>query len=116
MERGSASWRRLLKDIQRLLGILLYRDVADPRLEGLSITRVEGAGRHQVTVWVHKPGKDFDPEVCLEVLERLRPHFEHELRRAIPRRRLPALEFRWDEAFDRSSEVLDLLRQLERSG
>jgi len=42
------------------------------------------------------------------------PHFEHELRRAMPKRRLPKLQFRWDDAFEKSGDVLQMLRNLER--
>ena len=42
------------------------------------------------------------------------PHFEHELRRALAKRRLPKLRFRWDEAFEKSGDVLQMLRNLER--
>jgi len=108
-----ASQQRFLTDIQRLLSTLLMRDVADPRFSGVSITRVERSGRQLITVWVYRGG-DCDVHACLQALERMTPHFEHELRRALPRRRLPNLRLRWDENFEKSGDVLQMLRQLER--
>lgn len=105
--------RRLLADIQRLLSTLLLRDVADPRFTGTSITRVEHTGRQSVTVWVYHAG-ECDRQACMQALERMTPHFEHELRRALAKRRLPKLRFRWDEAFEKSGDVLQILRNLER--
>jgi ribosome-binding factor A len=110
----TASQRRLLTDIQRLLSILLLRDVADPRFAGASITRVESSGRQLVTVWVYHMG-ECDVEACMQALERMTPHFEHELRHALAKRHLPRLRFRWDEAFEKSGDVLQILRDLESS-
>lgn len=113
MKSARASQQRLLADIQRMLSILLLRDVADPRFTGASITRVEHTGRQSVTVWVYQTG-ECDRKACMLALERMTPHFEHELRRALAKRRLPSLRFRWDEAFEKSGNVLQMLRDLER--
>jgi ribosome-binding factor A len=113
MKSAPASQRRLLADIQRLLSTLLLRDVADPRFAGASITRVEYSGRQSVTVWVYHVG-EFDRKACMLALERMTPHFEHELRHALAKRRMPSLRFRWDEAFEKSGDVLQILRNLER--
>jgi len=108
-----ASQRRLLTDIQRLLSTLLLRDVADPRFAGASITRVEKSGRQSITVWIYHAG-EYDRKACMHTLERMTPHFEHELRHALAKRRLPGLRFRWDESFEKSGDVLQILRNLER--
>lgn len=114
MHQSSANQRRFQADIHRLLGTLLQRDIADPRLQGIVITRVEAArGRHLLKVWVHRSGEE-DAEDCTRRLTRLTPHFMHELRRALPRKRLPAIRFCWDESIDKGGEMLDLLQQLER--
>ena len=36
----------------------------------------------------------------------------HELRRALPRRRLPTIRFVWDEPFTEGGRVLDILKRL----
>ncbi len=113
MKGASASQRRLQTDIQRLLSTLLLRDVADPRFTGASITHVERSGRQSITVWVYHTG-ECDRKACMQALERMTPHFEHELRKALAKRRLPKLRFRWDEAFEKSGDVLQMLRNLER--
>ncbi len=100
---------RLNADIQRLLATMIIRDVSDPRLHGVSITRVESAGVHVLNVWVHAI-QEVDPEVCVRQLMRMKPHFEHALRRAMPRRRIPALRFQWDHAADRAHSVQERLR------
>jgi len=113
MKNISAVQQRFLTDVQRLLATLLLRDVSDPRFSGVSITRVERAGREMVTVWVYRSG-DCDVDACLDALTRMTPYFEHELRRALPKRRLPKLRIRWDKNFEKSGDVLQMLRNLER--
>ena len=112
MHKASASKQRFLTDIQRLLSTLLQRDVSDPRFHGVSITRVEASGRQLVKVWVYH-NAETDQEICLQALNRMAPHFEHELRRALTKRRLPKLQFIWDSAFEKSGDVLQMLRNLE---
>jgi len=105
--------QRFLTDVQRLLATLIIRDVADPRFSGVSITRIERSGKQMVTVWVYRGG-DCDARACMQALEKMTPHFEHELRRALPKRRLPNLRLRWDVNFEKSGDVLQMLRDLER--
>jgi len=103
---------RLYADMQRLLATLMQRDIADPRLIGVCITRLEAVhGGQQVRVLVHKPGET-DQRVCVEQLNHLAAHFAHELRRAMPKRRLPGLKFYWDESIDGAADVNSLLASL----
>jgi len=113
MRNLSPTQHRFLADVQRLLSTLLYRDIADPRFNGVSITRIELSGRQVMTVWVYH-NDEADDKACIEALNRMAPHFEHELRRALSKRRLPNIKFKWDHAFQKSGDVLQLLRDLER--
>jgi len=98
--------------MQRLLATLMQRDISDPRLAGICITRLEVVhGGQQVRILVHKPG-EVDQGVCIDRLEHLTPHFAHELRRAMPKRRLPGLKFCWDESIDGAADVTRLLASL----
>lgn len=112
MQTIPASQSRMHADVRRLLGIMLQRDVHDPRLAGINITRTEAANRgRMLKVWVH--GMDVaNGDVCVALLNRLRPHLLHGLRRALPRRRLPQIVFAWDDALD----AADRLRRLLRAG
>lgn len=106
---------RLQTDIHRLLTTLMQREIDDPALFGISITRLEPSkARQGMTVFVHRMNES-DPDSAVARLNKMRPHFEHELRRALPKRRFPSLNFRWDDAFDKSGTVMDLLSRIERS-
>ncbi len=109
-----ASQQRFLTDIHRLLATLLYRDIADPRFNGVTITRMEPSGRQLLTVWVYHNGET-DQKACIEALNRMAPHFSHEMRRVLSKKfRLPSLQFKWDINFEKSGDVLQMLRDLER--
>ncbi|MFQ5519307.1 MAG: ribosome-binding factor A [Mariprofundus sp.] len=99
---ASPASQRFLTDIQRLLSTLLLRDVADPRFNGVSITRLESCGRQLINVWIYHNGET-EPEACENALNRMAPHFEHQLRRALTKRRLPKLCFKWDDNFEKSA-------------
>ena len=113
--RATSGKDRLQTDIHRLLTTLMQREIDDPKLFGVTITRLEPSKAQQgMSVYVHRMN-EADPKDVVDRLNKIRPHFEHELRRALPKRRFPTLKFRWDDAFDKSSSVLDVLSQLERS-
>jgi len=114
MRKPSASQSRLQADIHRLLTTLLQREVDDPRLFGVTITGIEmSTGQRTAIIKVHRL-QEAAPAECVERLNRLAPHFDHELRRALPRRSVPHVRFRWDDAFEAGSAVVDLLNRLER--
>lgn len=113
--RPTSGKDRLQTDIHRLLTTLMQREIDDPKLFGVTITRLEPSKAQQgMSVYVHRMNET-DPKDVVDRLNKIRPHFEHELRRALPKRRFPSLKFRWDDAFDKSSSVLDVLNLLERS-
>ncbi len=106
---------RLQTDIHRLLTTLMQREIDDPKLFGVTVTRLEPSRAGQgITVYVHRMDEP-DPASVVDRLNKMCPHFEHELRRALPKRRFPSLKFRWDDAFDKSSAVLDLLGRMDRT-
>lgn len=93
----------------------MQREIDDPKLLGVTITRLEPSKAQQgMSVFVHRMNET-DPKDVVDRLNKIRPYFEHELRQALPKKRFPSLRFRWDAAFDKSSSVLDVLNQLERS-
>lgn len=113
MTNRSSGRDRLQKDIHRLLTTLMQREIDDPELLGISVTRIETSKAGQgMTVFVHRMDV-VDPRALTERLNRMCPHFEHELRKALPKRRFPSLRFGWDDAFDRSGNVIDLLNRME---
>jgi len=109
----SPAQARLHTDIKRLLSTLMQRDIADPRLIGTCITRIEPShGGQSIHIWVHRSG-ECDTDVCIDRLNHLASHFSHELRRAMPKRRLPKLLFCWDKSIEDGGDMVRLLHSLE---
>jgi len=112
MSNRSPAKNRVQKDIHRLLTILMQREINDPKLFGIAVTRIEPSrGGQELTVYVHRMDS-VDHAGLVHSLNRMRPHFEHEIRQALPKRRLPGISFKWDDVFDKSGVVLDLLNKI----
>jgi len=104
---------RLYADMRRLLATLMQRDISDPRLAGICITRLEPVhGGQQLRIMVHKPGET-ERDICIDRLNHLAPHLAHELRRAMPKRRLPGLKFCWDDSIEGAANITSLLASLD---
>jgi len=102
-------------DIQHLLTTLLQRDINDPCLIGTVITSVNVSRDSQsATIKVHGMKRD-DADVVVERLMRLASHFEYELRRAMGRKRIPTLNFSWDNQLDQGNDMVELLNKLHRA-
>ncbi len=106
---------RLQRDLQRWLTQLIQRDADDPSLQLVTITAVEiSRGSYDAVIRVHAPVESLPRELCVARLNRMVPHFEHSLRRRLPRKRLPHLRFTWDQGMDDAAAMMDKLRELRR--
>ncbi len=108
----SSALGRLQTDFHRLLTTLLQREVEDPMLQGISLTRLDvtDAQGHAIA-YVHSM-IPVEQQECVKRLNRLSPHLLHQLRKAMPKKRLPKLVFRWDEALDQTYSVMDTMDNL----
>ena len=103
--------RRVADRIARELAILLQREVADPRLTGLTVTGVEVARALAfATVYVTAQAPE---QVLMPALVRARGFLRHELAARISMRAFPQLRFRWDDSLDRGARVDELLARLK---
>jgi len=101
--------------MHRLLTTLLHRDVDDPMLQGMSLTRFELSDANgQAIAFVHSM-LPVEKDEAVKRLNSLRSHFLHVLRKAMPKKRLPDLIFRWDDALDKTHRVMDTMQRLKKS-
>jgi len=111
----SPALSRFESDMHRLLTILLQRDVEDPMLLGISLTRFELSDVNgQAIAYVHSM-LPMEQKEALRRLNKLCPHFLHLLRKAMAKKRMPDLEFRWDDALDKTHQVLDIMKAIKPS-
>ncbi len=112
---SQARARKIGNRIQEILAEILRREVADPRLEGVTVTGVD-VDRELAfaTVWVTGLGESLNEDEVLRALIGARGFLRSELASRIPLRSFPRLRFRWDASSDRGARIEELLRQLER--
>ena len=80
------------------IGRALERDVTDPRIGFVTVTKVETVpDLSRAKVWVSIIGTDEERKVTLIALRRAMPFLRHGLADKIRIRRIPALEVRLDE-------------------
>lgn len=96
------------------IGILLAKEVADPRIGFATITGVETSPdlRH-AKVWVSVIGDPRDVKETLRALQQAMGYVRHELGKRLRIRRIPDLHIRLDDTAERGTRVLHLLHELE---
>jgi ribosome-binding factor A len=111
----SPALSRQQTDMYRLLTTLMQRDVEDPMLLGVSLTRLDltDAQGHAIA-YVHSI-LPVDEKECVKRLNRLSPHLSHLLRKAMSKKRLPELNFRWDDAMDKTHAVIETMNTLRNT-
>jgi ribosome-binding factor A len=103
--------------IQEELAILLIRNVADPRLNLVTITEVD-VDRELAfaTIYVTASGGEEREEEVLEGMESASGYLKSELAARIQLRSFPQLRFRWDVAHERGQRIEELLDSLKTEG
>lgn len=100
--------------IRKILSQLILREVADPRLHGITITDVEiDPELLFAKVYVNALGEEErEPEVMF-ALEHAKGFLRREVARRVKLRKAPELIFRWDASLERSERINALLATLE---
>jgi len=112
---SEARARRIGDRMLEELAVILQRQAADPRLEGLTVTGVD-VDRELgfATIYVTAAATAERRDDILEGLERARGFLRSELARRIPLRSFPQLRFRWDASVDHGAHIDELLDALKR--
>ncbi|HEY4634041.1 MAG TPA: 30S ribosome-binding factor RbfA [Candidatus Limnocylindrales bacterium] len=100
--------------LRQEIGVIVTREVADPRIGFATITRVETTPdlRH-ARVWVSVIGQPSERDATIAALGRAMPFVRHELGRTLRIKRIPELHVRLDDTAERGTRVLHLLSELE---
>ena len=109
--------RRVGERIQEELAILLIRNVADPRLNMVTITEVDvDRELAYATIYVTASGGEEREEEVLMGMESASGYLKSELAARIQLRSFPQLRFRWDVAHERGQRIEELLDSLKTEG
>ena len=109
----SARVPRLDALLQEELSRLIAREVHDPRIGFVTVSRVDVAPdlRH-ATVWVSLIGQPDERREALRALGRAMPFLRHRLGE-LRLKRIPELHLREDETILRGTRVMHLIEELE---
>ncbi len=110
----SARTDRVDQLLREEIGVIVARDIADPRIGFATITRVETTPdlRH-AKVWVSVIGQPAERDATIAALSRAMAFVRHELGRSLRIKRIPDLHVHLDDTAERGTRVLQLLNELE---
>jgi ribosome-binding factor A len=108
-ERTARVDELLREEISRVL----VREIKDPRIGFVTITRVEvTADLRHATVWASVIGQPDERKQTMRALGRAMPFVRHELG-VLRLRRVPELHLKLDDTAERGTRVLSILHELE---
>jgi ribosome-binding factor A len=99
--------------LRQEIGAILERQVADPRIGFVTVTRVETSpDLSHARVWVSVIGTPDERTASVRALEHAMPYVRRELGGRIRIRRIPALHVHHDESIARGARVLRLIDEI----
>ncbi|MFZ7126100.1 MAG: 30S ribosome-binding factor RbfA [Desulfobacterales bacterium] len=103
--------------IQRVLSEVLTRRVKDPRLNLVTVTAVKmSADLKQAKIYFSTGGNKEKAELAHQGFATAHGFIKRELARELGLRYMPDLKYYYDETFDRSSRINELLKSLKTNG
>ena len=107
---------RVADQIRGELGQLLARDVHDPGLGFVTITRVQvTADLQQARVFYTALGDEKTRRQSARALDRAAPFLRRQIGARLRLRRVPALEFIFDESIGNQDRIEQLLKEIHAS-
>lgn len=98
--------------IRTILSELLLREIADPRLHGLTVTEVT-LDQEMQYARVYISGFDEDPKEVMQGLKSANSFLRREVARRVQLRKAPELHFIWDETMQRGERINALIQSLD---
>ncbi|WP_440996937.1 30S ribosome-binding factor RbfA [Arhodomonas sp. SL1] len=114
MAREFSRARRVGEQIQRELAELIRDEVRDPRVGSVTVSEVQVSrdfAHAKVMVTVLGAGAE-DSADAVEALNHAAGFLRSQLARRVRLRQVPALEFRYDETFDRGARLSRLIDEV----
>jgi ribosome-binding factor A len=105
---------RVSERIRQILSELLLREVADPRLQGVTVTEVSIDPELMFAdVYVNALGDEARQDEVMEGLARASGFLRREVGQRMRLRNTPELHFHWDITLERGEKMNKLLDSLE---
>lgn len=110
----SLKQERMNERIRVILSELLMREVADPRLQGVTVTEVALDGELMyANIYVNALGDESRRDDVLAGLERAKGYLRREVGQRIRTRNTPELLFHWDMTLEHGERINQLLDNLD---
>lgn len=105
---------RMSDRIHQILSNLLMREVADPRLRGITLTEVRLDAEFMVAkIYVSALGDESREQDVMKGLKRARGFLRRELGKRIRLRTTPELFFFWDHTLEHAERINQIISSLE---
>ncbi len=105
---------RMSDRIHQILSALLLREVADPRLRGVTVTEVELDPELVVAkIYVSALGDESREQDVMRGLQRAKGFLRRQLAKRIRLRTTPELFFFWDYTLDQAERINQIISKLE---
>lgn len=110
----SVRQKRTAEQIRTLLSQLLLREMKDPRLSGLTVTRVLIDRELQYAdVYVHALAEDERELEVMDGLQSASGYLRREVSNHLRLRHAPVLHFHWDPSLAHAEHINQLLDELD---
>lgn len=107
---------KVASEILRTLSTALFEDVHDPRVLDITITDVRVSSDLSIASVRYLCPKDVDRSEVEAGLEKVKPFLRSVLGEHLALRRVPNLNFYYDDAFEKGAEISNLLARLRAEG
>ncbi len=106
---------RLAVRVQQEISVMLDREISDPRLANVNVTRVEVTGDLRLAkVYVTPSTPDVDEKEMMDALARAAHFFRRQLAGSLELRFAPEIRFYRDRSIEMGEHFLQVLEQVER--
>jgi len=105
---------RMSDRIQQILSQLLVREIADPRLQGITVTEVKLDPELMVAkIYVSAMGDESRQDSVMAGLRRANGFLRREVGKVIRLRNTPELHFHWDHTLEHAARINQLIANLD---
>lgn len=106
---------RVAEQMKKELGDIIIQKVKDPRIGFVTVTDVEVTGDLQnATIFISVLGKEKEKEETLKGLNKAKGFIRTEVGRRIRLRKVPEIEFEFDESIEYGNKIQTLLTQVNQ--
>jgi ribosome-binding factor A len=105
---------RVAGRIRQILSVLILREVADPRLQGITVTDVEiDSELMYARIYVNALGEEERAPEIMGALKQAKGFLRREVGKRMTLRRVPDIGFYWDTSLERGDRMEHLINKLD---